>query len=182
MADTNTYDSFQKVEKWTTKEKFNALGLSDIPVGTEYNLTGQVEESDLDSDLQTKIKDIDGKSSVSPITSSPPEGSEVIRGVNIDGSDYSLPRKYRHSIYFNTTPPVTIYYDDENSSEISDITEIPKFIHYPAYVSPLEGKGVLDFYGDDTGYKAFGVYLNSNGEVSSIELDLGEFNQDVTEI
>ena len=26
MADTNTYDLFQKVEKWTTKEKFNALG------------------------------------------------------------------------------------------------------------------------------------------------------------
>lgn len=182
MADTNTYNSFQKVEKWTTKEKFNAFDLSTIETGTEYNLTGPIEESDLDSALQTKIKDIDGKSSVSAITSSPPEGSEVIRGVNIDGSDYSLPRKYRHSIYFNTTPPVTIYYEDENSSEISDITEIPKFIHYPAYVAPWEGKGVLDFYGDDTGYKAFGVYLNSNGEVSSIELDLGEFNQDVTEI
>ena len=182
MADTNIYNSFQKVEKWTTKEKFNALDLSDITVGTEYNLTGQVEESDLDSALQAKIKDIDGKSSVVAYTDSPSEDLPIIKAVNIDGSDYSLPRKYRHSIYFNTTPPVTIYYDDENSSGISDITEIPKFIHYPAYVSPLEGKGVLDFYGDDTGYKAFGVYLNSNGEVSSIELDLGEFNQDVTEI
>lgn len=182
MADTNTYISKQKVEKWTTKEKFNALDLSTIETGTEYNLTGNIGANDLDSALQTKINDIDGKSSVAPITSSPPESAEVIRGVNIDGSDYSLPRKYRHSIYFNTTPPVTIYYDDENSSEISDISQIPKFIHYPAYVSPWEGKGVLDFYGDDTGYKAFGVYLNSNGEVSSIELDLGEFNQEVTEI
>lgn len=182
MADTNTYDSFQKVEKWTTKEKFNALDLSTIETGTEYNLAGAIEESELDSALQAKINEIDQKSSVSAHTSSPPEGSEVIRGVNIDGSDYSLPRKYRHSIYFNTTPLVTIYYEDENSSEISDITEIPKFIHYPAYVSPWEGKGVLDFYGDDTGYKASGVYLNSNGEVSSIELDLGEFSQDVTEI
>ena len=161
MADTNTYNSFQKVEKWTTKEKFNAFDLSDIPVGTEYNLTGQVEASDLDSALQAKIKDIDGKSSVSAL-SSPPEGSEVIRGVNIDGSDYSLPRKYRHSIYFPTEPNVTLYYEDENSSEISDITEIPKFIHYPAYVFPYQGRGVLDFYGDDTGYKASGVY-NSNG-------------------
>ena len=162
MADTNTYVSKQKVEKWTTKEKFNAFDLSDIPVGTEYNLTGQVEESELDSALQAKIKDIDGKSSVVAYTSSPPEGSEVIRGVNIDGSDYSLPRKYRHSIYFPTEPNVTIYYEDENSSEISDITEIPKFIHYPAYVFPYQGRGVLDFYGDDTGYKASGVY-NSNG-------------------
>lgn len=56
MADTNTYDLFQKVEKWTTKEKFNALGnLTEIETGTEYNLTGPIDETDLDSDLQTKI-------------------------------------------------------------------------------------------------------------------------------
>ena len=56
MADTNTYDSFKKVEKWTTKEKFNALGnLTEIETGTEYNLAGAIEENDLDSDLQTKI-------------------------------------------------------------------------------------------------------------------------------
>ena len=55
MADTNTYDSFQKVEKWTTREKFNAFDLSTIETGTEYNLAGAIEESDLDVDLQTKI-------------------------------------------------------------------------------------------------------------------------------
>ena len=55
MADTNTYDSFQKVEKWTTKEKFNALDLHTIETGTEYNLTGAIEESDLGSDLLKKI-------------------------------------------------------------------------------------------------------------------------------
>lgn len=61
MADTNTYISKQKVEKWTTKEKFIALDLSDIPVGTEYNLTGAIEESDLDVDLQTKINEVSNK-------------------------------------------------------------------------------------------------------------------------
>ena len=55
MADTNTYNSFQKVEKWTTKEKFNALDLQTIATGTEYNLVGAINETDLDSDLQTKI-------------------------------------------------------------------------------------------------------------------------------
>ena len=55
MADTNTYISKQKVEKWTTKEKFNAFDLSTIETGTEYNLAGAIEESDLDVDLQTKI-------------------------------------------------------------------------------------------------------------------------------
>ena len=55
MADTNTYDLFQKVEKWTTREKFNALDLSTIATGTEYNLAGAIDETDLDVDLQTKI-------------------------------------------------------------------------------------------------------------------------------
>ena len=55
MADTNTYDSFQKVEKWTTKEKFNALDLRTIATGTEYNLAGAIDETDLGSDLLSKI-------------------------------------------------------------------------------------------------------------------------------
>lgn len=55
MADTNTYDLFQKVEKWTTKEKFNALDPRTIETGTEYNLAGQIDETDLASDLLAKI-------------------------------------------------------------------------------------------------------------------------------
>ena len=55
MADTNNYISKQKVEKWTTKEKFNALDLHTIETGTEYNLTGAIDETDLGSDLLAKI-------------------------------------------------------------------------------------------------------------------------------
>ena len=55
MADTNNYISKQKVEKWTTKEKFNALDLHTIETGTEYNLTGAIDETDLDSNLLAKI-------------------------------------------------------------------------------------------------------------------------------
>lgn len=56
MADTNNYTLFQKVEKWTTKDNFNKLGnLTEIETGTEYNLTGPIDETDLASDLQTKI-------------------------------------------------------------------------------------------------------------------------------
>lgn len=55
MADTNTYDLFQKVEKWTTREKFNKLDPRTIATGTEYNLTGAIDENDLASNLQTKI-------------------------------------------------------------------------------------------------------------------------------
>lgn len=55
MADNINYDLFQKVEKWTTREKFNALDLSTIETGTEYNLAGPIDETDLDSALQSKI-------------------------------------------------------------------------------------------------------------------------------
>lgn len=55
MADTNIYTSKQNIKKYTTQAKFDAMDKSGIPVGTEYNIVGQVEESDLSSELQTKI-------------------------------------------------------------------------------------------------------------------------------
>lgn len=62
MADTNTYTSKQKIEKWTSRDKFKALDLTDIPIGTEYNLTGNIELEDLDSSLQTSINTVNNKS------------------------------------------------------------------------------------------------------------------------
>ena len=47
MADTNTYTSKQKIEKWTTQEKFDAFDKTNIPVGTEYNIVGNIEAQDL---------------------------------------------------------------------------------------------------------------------------------------
>ena len=61
MADTNTYDLFQKVEKWTTKEKFNAIDPRTIETGTEYNLSGPIDETDLASDLLAKINEVSNK-------------------------------------------------------------------------------------------------------------------------
>ena len=55
MADTNTYTSKQNIKKYTTQAKFDAMNKSDIPVGTEYNIVGVVEESDLSAELQTKV-------------------------------------------------------------------------------------------------------------------------------
>lgn len=57
MADTNTYTSKQKVEKWTSRDKFKALDLTDIPIGTEYNLTGNIELEDLDTSLQNFLNE-----------------------------------------------------------------------------------------------------------------------------
>lgn len=55
MADTNTYTSKQNVKKYTTQAKFDAIDKSDVPVGTEYNIVGEIEEADLSAELQAKV-------------------------------------------------------------------------------------------------------------------------------
>lgn len=64
MADTNTYTSKQNIKKYTTQAKFDAMDKSDVPVGTEYNIVGEIEEADLSVELQTKIASITGKQDV----------------------------------------------------------------------------------------------------------------------
>lgn len=55
MADTNTYTSKQNIKKYTTQAKFDAIDKSDVPVGTEYNIVGEIEDADLSSALQAKV-------------------------------------------------------------------------------------------------------------------------------
>ena len=96
MADTNTYDLFQKVEKWTTKEKFNALGnLTEIATGTEYNLSGPIEETDLASDLLAKIN---GKLTA-PTTPTADSAVTLLADGTVGTKPLSeIGRKYRHDI------------------------------------------------------------------------------------
>ena len=98
MADTNTYDSFQKVEKWTTRDKFNALDLSTIETGTEYNLTEKIGANDLDSEL---LVGINGKLTA---PTKPLEYSAVT--MLEDGTTGTKPLtefepfRYRHTLWF----------------------------------------------------------------------------------
>ena len=55
MADNNSYTSKQNVKKYTTQAKFDAIDKSDVPVGTEYNIVGKIEEADLSAELQAKV-------------------------------------------------------------------------------------------------------------------------------
>lgn len=61
MADTNTYESKQNIKKYTTQAKFDSIDKSDIPVGTEYNIVGEIEESDLSAELQSKISSLEAE-------------------------------------------------------------------------------------------------------------------------
>ena len=44
-----------KQTRWYAKSTFDSLDKSTIPVGTEIKVTGEIEETDLTADLQTKI-------------------------------------------------------------------------------------------------------------------------------
>lgn len=45
----------KKQKRWYSKSTFDSLDKTTIPVGTEIQVTGEIEEADLTADLQTKI-------------------------------------------------------------------------------------------------------------------------------
>lgn len=45
----------KQIEKWMTRASFDALDKSTIPEGTEINIVGDIQESDLSLELQNKI-------------------------------------------------------------------------------------------------------------------------------
>lgn len=55
MADNLQYQQFNASKKYVSDTEFTSLDKSTIPVGTEYNIVGVIEESDLSSELQTKV-------------------------------------------------------------------------------------------------------------------------------
>lgn len=55
MADNLQYQQFNASKKYVSDAEFTSLDTSTIPVGTEYNIVGAIEESDLSAELQTKV-------------------------------------------------------------------------------------------------------------------------------
>ena len=103
MADNIDYKLFQKVEKWTTKEKFNALDLATIVTGTEYNLSGKIGANDLDSEL---LVGINGK-----LTAPTKPLADSVVTMSAGGTTGTKPLtefepfRYRHNIWFTINLP-----------------------------------------------------------------------------
>lgn len=55
MADTIDYIRKEGQRKYVSDTEFTSLDKTSIPVGTEYNIVGVIEESDLSAELQTKV-------------------------------------------------------------------------------------------------------------------------------
>lgn len=90
MADTNTYIKQQNVKKYTTQNKFDSLDRTDIPVGTEYNIVGSIEESDLSATLASKVNTIDGKTGGSITGNLTIGGNLVVNGETTTVSSTTL--------------------------------------------------------------------------------------------
>lgn len=104
MADTNTYTSKQNIKKYTTQAKFDAIDKSDVPVGTEYNIVGEIEESDLDSDLQAKLN-LTGDGLTTEIT-----GGKVKVKNPMTSTDYN---GFKLNSFYNATTGVTYFFPIE---------------------------------------------------------------------
>ena len=178
MADTNTYDLFQKVEKWTTKEKFNALDPRTIETGTEYNLAGQIDESDLGSDLLAKIN---GKltapanpSAESAVTmlADGTVGTKLLSEIGGSGGG----KLYLHRIdasHFQDGFTISIAIINTSSEPITDVEYIKSHLvkgTFGDYDGTI-GKGAVNFYyylPPDT-YRIEGVIVDANGEPSCLD-------------
>lgn len=51
----------KKQKRWYSKSTFDSLDKTTIPVGTEIQVTGPIEETDLNATLQTSINSVANK-------------------------------------------------------------------------------------------------------------------------
>lgn len=107
MPDTNTYTPFTPIRKVISKAEFDAMDKSTIPVGTEYDLVGEVEKTDLSPQLQSEI---DGK--IDKPATDGTSGQVLTMGT--DGkakwADNVASRgaKYRHCLHIANTNPLRV--------------------------------------------------------------------------
>lgn len=93
MADTNTYTSKQNIKKYTTQAKFDAIDKSDVPVGTEYNIVGEIEEADLSSALQAKINSTTSVDQTYSATSENAQSGKAVAGALSSKQDKLVSRQ-----------------------------------------------------------------------------------------
>lgn len=112
-------------------------------------------------------------SNVTAYTSSPSEGVEVMRGINIDGTDYAFPNRYEHWISggFTTSDSefsVNFSFKSDDYLSISDLSEVPHG-NYTAYVRDNTNNfsGLAWFYIDGSGNYLISGAISQNGSMDA---------------
>lgn len=126
MPDTNTYTKFTPIRKVVSKAEFDAMDKSTIPVGTEYDLVGEVEKTDLSPQLQSEI---DGK--IDKPATDGTSGQVLTMGT--DGkakwadSATSGGAKYRHYLHIANTNPlrvIEVFVDTASNIQITTLNAL----------------------------------------------------------
>lgn len=114
----------KKQKRWYSKSTFDSLDKTTIPVGTEIQVAGEIEEADLTADLQTKIN---GKLTA-PTT--PTANSVITMEANGTTGTKALSefsgKLYEHRIHYSYTN-TEVYIDIITSSNIA-FTQPSEFI------------------------------------------------------
>lgn len=133
----------KKQTRWYAKSTFDSLDKTTIPVGTEIQVAGEIEEADLTADLQTKIN---GKLTAPTI----PTADSVVTML-ADGTTGTKPlsgvgKIYMHRISFSVSSVKSgnfIFYST-NSTAYSSISSLPT-MDVVGYINFPENKGVVKY-------------------------------------
>lgn len=156
----------KKQTRWYAKSTFDSLDKTTIPVGTEIQVTGPIEETDLTADLQTKIN---GKLTA-PTT---PTADSVVT-MAADGTTGTKPlsefggKLYKHKIQLEASSILSylnfyVYNRSNTKLTLNDIAGE----YFLAAVTGGMRSGVLSCIIEPStlNLKTEGVVLNSENEV-----------------
>ena len=142
----------KKQKRWYSKSTFDSLDKTTIPVGTEIQVTGEIEETDLTTDLQTKINN----KLTAPTT--PTADSVVTMAANGTAGTKALSefggKLYNHRLYYTNSSIGNAYIDIINSSDTA-FTQPSEFISIinnkvaTVIGSNAIGTAVVVFFKDD---------------------------------
>ena len=129
----------KKQKRWYSKSTFDSLDKTTIPVGTEIQVTGPIEETDLNATLQTSINSVANK--LDKPSSNPTEDSVVKVSSTGETSYVPLNRDYMHiAEMYNqagTIPPTYISFKSNRRTQFN-ATEFYNYVK-AAYGSGYSG-------------------------------------------
>lgn len=118
----------KKQTRWYSKSTFDSLDKTTIPVGTEIQVAGPIEETDLNATLQTSINSVANK--LDKPAGNPTEDSLV--KVSSTGSVEYVPYKkyYKHTISIVGSPTSASYYICTILSDSAKINTLELLYNY----------------------------------------------------
>lgn len=156
-------------KRWYAKSTFNSLDKTTIPVGTEIQVTGPIEEADLNSTIVTKLNSISNKLD-KPTGEITEDSVPVISSTGtVSAKPLSELKIYLHRIQMTTTwnnfgNTVYVYLEryESNSTQYTLDT----------FIAKLKNKGIFSCSGGATGLEYSGISFLDAG--SNIEFHLYE--------